>query len=266
MPIISDQTLNRRQVHSVVGEWLGHFPVAGWLRVVSALIQRQTATENVDWSEKISETTMELLREAQNKIIEQGDPVKGHWLVRRESPIKVWTDASSIALGVVLEIDNDIVEDASWLRPKNDSAHINLRELDAAIRGLNLALSWGKRIIMLITDSATVVGWLRAVIEGTHNVKTRSLSEMLIRRRLDTLKNFIEQENLEIKVQYVESAKNLADKLTRLPSKAMQKLDQPGLQTKFKHLYICKTCHIRRYSRNSLQMSFWRRSNIGNGA
>ena len=49
----------------------------------------------------------------------------------------VWCDASSIALGVVLEIDGNSVEDAAWLRKKDDFAHINLAELNAVLKGIN---------------------------------------------------------------------------------------------------------------------------------
>lgn len=43
-------------------------------------------------------------------------------------------DASSLATGVALEIDGDIVEDACWLRPDGDSQHVNLTELDAMLK------------------------------------------------------------------------------------------------------------------------------------
>ena len=68
-----------------------------------------------------------------------------------------------------------------------------------------------------MSDSATVCGWLKAIIQKSHNVRTRSLSEVLIRRRLDTLRELIEEENLVVSVQYVRSAENLADALTRVP-------------------------------------------------
>ena len=52
----------------------------------------------------------------------------------------VWTDASSLAMGVVIQVNNDVVEDASWLRKKSDSLHINVAELEAVGRGINLAI------------------------------------------------------------------------------------------------------------------------------
>ena len=219
LPVVSEQRLTRRQVHSVLGEWIGHFPVVGWLRVVCGFLQRSTANDGVKWDAPVSAETMDHLREAAALIKTQGDPAKGQWLVDPVAPINVWVDASSIALGVVLEIEGHIVEDAAWMRPKNDSAHINRCELDAAVRGINMALLWGRRKMTLITDSATVFGWLQAVIHRTHNVRTRALSEVLIRRRLDTVREVVAQEHLDINVRLVPSADNLADRLTRVPSK-----------------------------------------------
>ena len=177
----------RRQVHSIIGEWIGHFLVAAWLRVVAGLLQRCTAMDNVGWEEMVSAATWQLLLEAEAWLKTQGDPVKGRWPVSNNAPISVWVDASSTAVGIVLEVDDDVVEDTSWLRPKQDSAHINQAKLDAAIHGINLALRWGHRKMTLLTDSATVFGWLRAIIDKTHNVKTCALSEVLIRWRLDTM-------------------------------------------------------------------------------
>ena len=44
------------------------------------------------------------------------------------------------------------MEDASWLR-KDESSHINMAELDAVIRGLNLALAWRVKKVEVLTDS-----------------------------------------------------------------------------------------------------------------
>ena len=48
----------------------------------------------------------------------------------------MWCDATSMATGV--EIDDVMVEDAAGLRKKSD--YINVAELDATIKGINLAL------------------------------------------------------------------------------------------------------------------------------
>ena len=59
------------------------------------------------------------------------DPVRGIWQVSPHGDGTVWTDASSLGLGVALEVDRSIVEDASWLRKESDYLHINVAELEA---------------------------------------------------------------------------------------------------------------------------------------
>ena len=41
------------------------------------------------------------------------DPVRGIWQVSLHGAVTVWTDASSLGLGVALEVDGSIVEDVS---------------------------------------------------------------------------------------------------------------------------------------------------------
>lgn len=43
--------------------------------------------------------------------------------------------------------DGDIIEDACWLRPADHCTHINLAELDEAVRGFNAAVAWGMQAI-----------------------------------------------------------------------------------------------------------------------
>ena len=217
LPKILKNRLSRREVHSILGEWVGHYPVAGWLRVASSFIQRCTAQDCDGWDKKVDDEIMKKLHDVNRKLKAEGDPVRGRWPVDIRKPVVLWSDASAIALGVALEVDGDIIEDASWLRPKNDSAHINRSELDAVIRGLNMSIKWGFKEIRVMTDSATVFGWIRAIVEKSHNVKTSALSEILIRRRLSILKDVITENSLNIKVQLVRSEDNAADKLTRVP-------------------------------------------------
>ena len=94
-----------------------------------------------------------------------------------------------------------------------------MAELEAAILGVNLCLRWGVRRFTVKTDSATVFGWLKSVFERTHRVRTHALGEMLIRRRLDMLRELVSQEQLQVTVEQVESARNKADQLTRVPKK-----------------------------------------------
>ena len=117
------------------------------------------------------------------------DPAHGAWCVTSEHLI-VWADASSLATGVVLEDASrgNVVEDACWLRPESKSAtHINMAELDAALSGVNLAVSWGAKTIELCTDSATVHKWISDALSGRARLRTKGHGEMLIRRRIEVI-------------------------------------------------------------------------------
>ena len=51
--------------------------------------------------------------------------------------------------------------DAAWMRKKGDYGHINVAELQAVLKGINLGVKSGMRDITVMTDSATVCGWVR---------------------------------------------------------------------------------------------------------
>ncbi|KRX42513.1 hypothetical protein T06_13251 [Trichinella sp. T6] len=50
----------------------------------------------------------------------------------------------------------------------------NMAELDAVIKGLNLAFSWQMRRIRLMTDSATVHRWVTDGLSGKARLKTKA--------------------------------------------------------------------------------------------
>ena len=67
----------------------------------------------------------------------------------------MWVDASPLALGVMIKVEDCIIEDASWLQ-KEDSSHINIAELNAVVNGLNFTLATQMKDTELLTDSTTV--------------------------------------------------------------------------------------------------------------
>ena len=86
------------------------------------------------------------------------DPVKGKLYVPKSGKGTVWCDASNIGLGALLEVDGYAIEDTAWLRKSSDFDHINVAELEAVMKGMNMALRWNILDIEIITDSATVAG------------------------------------------------------------------------------------------------------------
>ena len=154
--------------------------------------------------------------------VRQSDPVRGRWDVRGNEA-HIWVDASSVAIGVALEVDGSVIEDGSWLRT-SDATHINMAELDAVVKGLNLALAWGFVKMTLYTDSATVHRWLSDGLTGKARLRTKAASEMLIRRRIEIVMSLVKEYGLQLSVVLVPSEQNKADVLTRVPQRWLRVL------------------------------------------
>lgn len=212
LPDVS-RCLTRRELFSVCGKLVGHYPIAGWLRVACSYIKRKA--EGTRWDDYVGERAMVMMGEVMERVKKE-DPVKGRWTVPKRGDAVVWCDASSIAMGVLLEVDGQGVEDAAWLRKKDDCSHINVAELEAVLKGINMALKWGLKDISLLTDSVTVRGWVRVTLMGEKRIRTKGAAEMIVKRRLGTLRNLIDEFGLRVTVSYVSTSKNKADVLTRV--------------------------------------------------
>ena len=133
--------------------------------------------------------------------------------------VTVWADASILALGVVCEKGGLPIEDMSWLRKKNDVMHINVAELEAVAKAINIAVKWGGKHIKIKSDSATVVGWVKVMLSQEQRVKTTGAAELLVKRRLAMMRQLIDELQLTVSIELVPTEKNKADGLTRVPKK-----------------------------------------------
>ena len=211
----------RREVFSLCGKLVGHYPVCGWLRVATGFVKRRASRATDRWDDVVEDPEVaKYLREILARV-EGDDPVKGRWDVKGDAA-RLWVDASVLALGAVLEVDGDVVEDASWLR-KECASHINMAELDAVVKGVNLALAWKVRRVEVMTDSATVHKWIEDGLTGKRRLRTKASNEMLIRRRVDIVMELVREYGLEMTIVLVPSADNKADALTRVPVKWLKK-------------------------------------------
>ena len=118
--------------------------------------------------------------------------------------------------------------DASWLQ-KEVSSHIYMAELDAVIKGLNLALAWNVKKVELCTDSSTVHRWISDALSGKNRLKIKAANEMLIRRRVGIVLSLIEECELQLSVTLVPSSANKADSLTRVPQRWLRIPGTPAL-------------------------------------
>ena len=224
LPDVSEQEqMTRHELFSMCGKLVGHYSVAGWLRVACSFMKRHS--EGIAWEDKLGDKVRGWVQEVIQRL-KADDPVRGAWEAAVDGDIKVWCDASSLAMGVVLEMSGKVVEEASWLRKKDDGTHINVTELDAVNKGVNLALKWWSKKATLVTDSATVHSWLHASLTGSQRVKVSGAAEMLVRRRLVMVEELCKEYGLDITVLLVKSEANKADLLTRVP-KPWLRAEQP---------------------------------------
>ena len=153
------------------------------------------------------------------------NPAKEDWNVYGNEAT-VWVDASSLAQDVIVEVDGNIIEDACWLR-KDDTTHINMSELEAVIKGINMGLKWKMSILHICTDSKVVFYWVTNALTGISRLRTKASNEMLIRRRLHTITNIVDEYKLRVDIKLVPSESNLADALTRVPGSWLKIVDKP---------------------------------------
>ena len=97
--------------------------------------------------------------------------------------------------------------------------HINLSELDAIIKRINLAILWKTTTLHLFTDSVCVHEWISDILTSKARVRTKAASKMLIRRLLDTIIKLVKEYALSMNVSLFKSSQNKADRLTRVPQR-----------------------------------------------
>ncbi|KFD58237.1 hypothetical protein M513_01000 [Trichuris suis] len=175
---------SKGKVFSYCGELVGHYPVCGWLRVATAFIKREANRVSSRWDEPIHDDRIQEHLDGVAREVTKNDPV----------------------CGVALEVDNSVIEDGVWLRP-SDARHINMAELDAVIKGLNLAIAWRMGTIELMTDSAAVHRWLSDGVSKT-------------------VLALVRQYQLTTTVTLVWSMENKADRRTRVPRRCEKSFER----------------------------------------
>ena len=213
-------SMTKRQIFSLCGKLFGHYPVAGWLRVTLSFVKR--GSQGNAWDSFADHAAIERLKEVLTRL-KADDPVKGVWSVPPTGVTNIWCDASKIAYGVALERGDEIIEDEAWLRKTDDGTHINLAELNAVIKGVNLSMKWGAKNVAIMTDSAAVHLRMLSMLKRDKRIRVSGLSETLVKRRLSILLETLEAYGAQWGVFLVSTTKNKADVLTRVPRHWLRK-------------------------------------------
>nr|XP_012559667.1 uncharacterized protein LOC101238768 [Hydra vulgaris] len=87
-----------------------------------------------------------------------------------------------------------------------------------------MALTWKLKKVTIFTDSVTEFHWVSDALTGKSRLKSKAMGEMLIRRRLSVLQQCIEEYDNNVNIKLVLSKDNLADALTRVRSRWLNKL------------------------------------------
>ena len=212
LPLV-DHKLSKRELFSVCGKLVGHYPVVGWLRIACSFVKRHS--EGSKWNDYIGDRAQFMIEDLVERV-RTNDPVGGRWCVDKARTGKIWCDASSLAMGVVVEIGGVTVEDGAWMRKADDYHHINVAELEAVLKGINLGIKWGLQDMVVMTDSATVYGWIKLTMSEERRIKTSGAAEILVRRRLATLRALMDEVGFSLRVSLVPSKDNKADVMTRV--------------------------------------------------
>ena len=67
-------------------------------------------SNGLDWDDKLDAHVLRCVSNI-DKVVKCYDPVQGQWSVPLVKKCKVWCDASSLAVGVVIEAENVRLED-----------------------------------------------------------------------------------------------------------------------------------------------------------
>ena len=148
-----------------------------------------------------------------------------------------------LAYGVVLEVDYKKIEDGCWLRKEKDPMHINIAELEAILKGVNMALQWGFKSMIICTDSASVFSWLKSIIDKDRPVRVSGLSSILVKRRLELLKSLFEELDVKVTARHITTSKNHSDALTRVPQKWLSQNVAAVSMSSSNHVDLIKAIH-----------------------
>ncbi|XP_065643080.1 uncharacterized protein LOC136074669 [Hydra vulgaris] len=105
------QKLTRRVVFSICGQLVGHLPVCGWLRVICSLLKRKAVSLTKGWDDEICDENVNWELKEVFSEVERCEPACGDWAVCGDQG-KVWVDASSLAMGDLIQVGETTVEDA----------------------------------------------------------------------------------------------------------------------------------------------------------
>ena len=228
--VLTSTTMTNREVASFIGKIApAHYPCLGSIRPAALRILSMNGrrVHETSWNAPSTPLIIRCCQELSDAT-QTKDEATGKWRIPDSSDGWVLaTDASSSALGCCViamrewlatrDASTSVVEDHCWL-VKDPSRHINVLELEAVIKSLNLLDGYAKKTdsVLILNDSRVVVGWLNRLMED-RRVNHGGIHDVLVGRRLLILKELM-QHYASVRVEWIPTDANPADRLTRYPS------------------------------------------------
>ena len=222
-PLKNHSIATCRDFASVLGEGSGsHLPCVGPARAELSLFRsilgKFVGGDLKNWDSPVPDD----IRTAWEATAERLNQLKSYSWTIPKGIFRLYTDASGILCGGVLRVlqnDGRESEDILDFSSRNTTrAHINVGELHAVVHGLKILADVAPKgaEVHIIVDSKTAASWLLTCIN--HGIiRSGSMNKVLIRSRLEIIRQSITLMEWKVKVEWIETSKNPADHLTRVP-------------------------------------------------
>ena len=193
--------------HSILHLWLvGTFSCLWVAPHSNRMMKRQASMVTNGWNNTVKDAPCKQLIVKVLTRVCQDDPVRGILCLAGE--VNAWVDASSFAMGLVLESHSAILEGVYCSVRLVIS---NMVELDATLKGLTIMLQWRAKVVHLYTELLCMYHRLTDTLMSKAWVRIITASKMLACRRLSILQQLIEEYGLVFDVNLTTSLKNLAE-------------------------------------------------------
>lgn len=204
-----------------------HLPCIGKSRAEIAILRSLLGTyiggDHQKWNDPIPENLSELWNMTHTGLEQQAL----EWVIP-SNPEKfvLYTDASKfLAAGIIRAVTREEdnyreTDDLIDLCKIHYEPHINIRELDAVIWGLQALEEIAPKgsNVEIVTDSTACESWVTtAITDGI--IRTKAMYRSLIKARVDIIKETLKINRWHTSIKWVESKKNPADALTRVPTR-----------------------------------------------
>ena len=212
------EQLTKRSVFWWCGRLTGHYPVCGWQRPACSYLKR-VASQETEWDRPVPDKLRAVCEEMHRRLVPR-DPVGGVWFPGGGVQTgRLWCDASDIAYGAVLEINNRIIEMQRGYDRKTTSGTSMLQNWMLSSRAWP-SLRSGMFTIWRYAriPALSLVGCKQSSIGNTHQIKTGGLYDVLVQRQIQVVNDLVTTAGLDLSLKWVPSHENKVDQLSRVQS------------------------------------------------